>query len=202
VIYLIGGPARCGKSTLAARVRGNIDGQVLSGDAFVNALKENLDSSWVPDIYEHDVASIKEMPNDDAAIDRLRRRDEKMWQFYHSYIRTAVEDAPGDDLLLEGNLWPDFLELFSLPHKAVFLIDTSPQQVERLKTIQDSGDNNNWMRNFTDERLGAWANFNAIRSERYAKLCKKHGYRYFDIASDGVGKVLDDAYEYLFEKVV
>jgi hypothetical protein len=38
MIYLIGGPARMGTSTLAWRVRKEIDGHVLAGDAFVHSL--------------------------------------------------------------------------------------------------------------------------------------------------------------------
>lgn len=197
MIYLIGGSARCGKSTLAARVRKEVEGQVLAGDAFVHALQETLKPEWMPDIFDHAVASVSTVTTMEAKIDRLRRRDEAMWQFYESYIKTAVFDAPHDDILLEGNIWPDFLELFSLPHKAVFLLDTSAEQAERLAAIRGSSGDNNWMREFTDEKLVEWAKFNAARSERYVGLCRQHGYPYFDIAKHGIEGAEQRAFEYL-----
>ena len=203
MIYLIGGPARCGKSTLAARVRKQVDGQVLSGDAFTEMLRKNLSPEWVPDIYDHDMAPVRDMPDNTAKIDRLRRRDEAMWQFFSAYIRTAMEDAPSDDILLEGNVWPDYLENFVYPHKAVFLIDTSPNQVERLRQIRDDGgSDNNWMSHFTDDHLLDWARFNAERSLRYSQLCKQRGYVYFDIAELGIQGAEDAAAGYLLEKAI
>ncbi len=203
MIYLIGGPARCGKSTLAKRFRKEVDGGVLSGDAFVKALQTTLDTQSLPDIFDRTIASVKDSSNSiEAKIDRLRRRDEAMWQLYQAYITTAMQDAPRDDLLLEGNIWPDYLELLPYDHKAVFLIDTSPAQVERLKTIRDSVSDNNWMREYDDEKLQEWARFNAARSERYVQLCKKTGYTYFDIAKLGIEGAENAAFECLEAKVV
>lgn len=204
MIYIIGGPARCGKSTLAAQVRHKLDGLVLSGDAFVHALQENLRPEWLPDIFDHAVADVTQMHDIETRINRLRRRDEIMWQFYQSYLKTAQADAPHDDILLEGNIWPDFLELFSLKHEAVFLIDTSLAQSERLISIRDSGtdSDNNWMQHFTDEKMIAWAAFNAARSQRYMTLCAEHHYRYFDIAELGIQQAETLAFEHLLKKTL
>jgi hypothetical protein len=202
VIYLIGGPARCGKSTLAARVRKEIDGQVLAGDAFTHALQANLEPEWVPDIFDHAVANVSTVTNPEAKIDRLRRRDEAMWQFYQSYMQTAADDASADDILLEGNIWPDFLEAFELKHRAVFLVDTSPQQYERLLNIRDSDSDNNWMQGFSDEKMREWAEFNTKRSERYVALCERSGYAIFDIAQVGIEEAEQAAFSYLLKKAV
>lgn len=202
MIYLIGGPARCGKSTLARRLRKEIDGQVIAGDAFVRALKKNLDPSWVPDIFDHDVAHVG-IERAKAEVDRLRRRDEAMWQFYQAYLETAHEDAPADDVLLEGNLWPDHMELFELPYRAAYLVDTSvEEQAARLAGIRDGLSDNNWMRNFTDEKLLEWSAFNALRSRRYRELCEANGARYFDIAEYGIEDAQRRAFEYLRQKTV
>lgn len=186
MIYLIGGPARVGKSTLARQLRKEIDGQVLSGDAFIHSLQENLEPQWVPDVFDHIAASVIAMENPEMIIGRLRRRDETMWQFYQAYIKAAQQHAPGEDLLLDGNLWPDYLELFDREHRAVFLVDTSEdEQAQRLKTIRDSGSDHNWMQNYDDAKLATWAHFNALRSRHYKELCEKTGYPCFDIAEFG-----------------
>lgn len=202
MIYLIGGPARCGKSTLARRVRKEIDGLVLDGDAFVHALQATLKPEWEPDIFDHAVANIRGMHDNQTMIDRLRRRDEAMWQFYDAYFNTALRDEPESDMLLEGNLWPDYLELFDASHRAVFLIDTSPEHYERIKTIRDSDSSNNWMKEYSDDHLQAWAEFNQARSERYKQLCEGTNYPYFDIAEYGLEDSQQRAFEYLLQKSV
>ena len=202
MIYLIGGPARCGKSTLARRFRKEVNGDVLSGDAFVKALQATLEAQSLPDVFDRNIASVRDLSSIEAKIDRLRRRDEAMWQLYQAYITTAMQDAPRDDLLLEGNIWPDYLELLPYDHKAVFLVDTSPAQFARLKTIRDSVSDNNWMREYNDEKLQEWAQFNAARSERYVHLCEKTAYVYFDIAKLGIEEAENAAFEYLKAKVV
>lgn len=203
MIYLIGGPARCGKSTLARKVRREIDGQVIAGDAFVASLQSNLRAEWVPDIYDHKVAPVVKVHGHEAKINRLRQRDEMMWQFYEAYIKAAAADSPQDDLLLEGNIWPDSLKYFSLSHRAVFLVDTTPNQADRLMAIRDSKTNdNNWMQDYSDERIAEWALFNIARSERYIALCRQYDYVYFDINDGGMGIAQREAFEYLLSKAV
>jgi hypothetical protein len=202
MIYFIGGPARCGKSTLAARVRKEIDGQVIAGDAFVHALYDNLLPEWLPDLFDRKVDSVTAIHDPEAKVDRLRRRDAVMWQFYQAYIATATADAPGDDVLLEGNLWPDSLDTFAPVHRAAFLIDTSASQVERLIAIRDANGDNDWMREFSDQKLAEWAEFNIIRSRRYVALCDQYGYRYFDIAESGIADAEQRAFEYLTQNAV
>jgi len=203
VIYLIGGPARCGKSTLAERVRHKVDGDVLSADAFKKTLLQNLRPSWVPDIFDHVIAPVSTMSSATRQIDRLRRRDERMWQFYNGYIDAGLQASPHKDILIEGNIWPDFIAGVHHVHKAVFLVDLSEadQQFERLKQIRDSDDDNNWMKDraFTDRGLKRWAKFNRLRSERYVQLCRDYGYSYFDISRHGIAYAQDHAYESLLQ---
>jgi hypothetical protein len=194
VIYLIGGPARTGKSHLAERVRKHIDGQVLSGDAMVTALKKMLKPEWLPDLFEHNVRPLEQMHIASEKVDRLKRRDKTMWIFYSEYLRTALGDAPHDDVLIEGNLWPDFTHSLGFSHKAVFLVDTSPKQVERLIEIRDENGDNDWMKQYSNEELGEWAKFNALRSERYVSLCEKYDYPYFDIAGLGIEEASEEAF--------
>ncbi len=202
MIYLIGGPARAGKSTLAKMVRKEIDGQVLAGDAFVRSLRDNMEDQWIPDLFEHHNDPIEKHFPADAKIKRLRRRDKVSWQFYKAYLMAAAVGAAGDDVLIEGNIWPDFLPEFDLPHRAVFLIDTSPDQAVRLRKIRDSDSDNNWMRDFSDEKMDEWAMFNVVRSQRYIEYCQKHGFTYFDIADHGIEKAQLLAFEHLLHKKV
>src|SRR6266702_901695 len=187
MIYLIGGPARCGKSTVARRMRDFVHGQIISGDVVVHSLQVILKSEWLPDIYDNDIVGVTHIENLESKIDRLRRRDETMWQFYTAFCNASVESAPQDDILIEGSLWPDYLEGFSHPHKAIFLVDTSDDQFERLLATRDDKDSgNNLTRDYNDEQLKRWAHFNALRSKRYVELCGRYGYPCFDIAGHGM----------------
>ena len=204
MIYLIGGPARCGKSTLAERVRHQVSGDVISADAFKKTLLQNLRPSWVPDIFDHVIAPIGAMCNATRQIDRLRRRDERMWQFYNGYIDADLQASPHKDILIEGNVWPDFIADLRHAHRAAFLVDlaSAEEQFERLRKIRDSDDDNNWMktRDFNDRALRKWAKFNRLRSERYVQLCRDHSYPYFDISQRGIGYAQDRAYASLLQK--
>lgn len=205
MIYLIGGPARCGKSTLAARVRREVNGEVISADAFKKSLQLNLRAAWMPDIFDHVVAPVAKMSSLERQVDRLRRRDEQMWQFYVGYIDSALEATPHEDVLIEGNIWPDFIAGLRHSHQAAFMVDTSPsdEQFERLRAIRDDHDSdNNWMseRGFGDRQLKKWAKFNLLRSQRYVQLCQEFGYLYFDISRHGIQYSQDRAYDYLLQK--
>jgi uridine kinase len=203
MIYLIGGPSRCGKSVLAERVRREVDGEVISADAFKKSLQRNLRPLWVPDIYNHIIAPVGKMSSLSRQVDRLRRRDERMWQFFASYIDSALEASPHEDVLIEGALWPDFIAGLRHQHRTAFMVDTSPadEQFERLKIIRDGDDDNNWMseREYGDRQLKKWAKFSRLRSERYVQLCREFGYPYFDISHHGIQCAQDQAYDYLLK---
>lgn len=159
---------------------------------------------WVPDIFVHEVSPIDTLSDDEVKLERVRRRDTRMWAFYVRYLEEAA-GVHHDSVLLEGDIWPDTLALLKPLHRAVFLVDTSTpkKQAERLLQIRDSvGSDNNWMREWTDGRLQEWAHFNLLRSELYVRLCKKHQYPYFDIADGGMQVAETRAFEYLLSKKV
>ena len=199
MIYLVGGPARCGKSVLAEKLRQQVDGQVLSGDAINRSLRELTQPEWLPDLFEHVVDPLNEDDTAATRIDRLRRRDKVLWRFLASYF--AANDFQSDDnVLVDGALWPDFMAGLTLEHKAAFLVDTSPDHAERIRKIRDDGTSkNNWMseRGYTDEKITRWAEFNKARSRRVIELCNEYGYPYFDIADGGIDQAQARALDYL-----
>ena len=197
MIYLIGGPARCGKSTLARKVRKELDAQVISGDALRHSLIEQLTPEWFPALFEHTIDPFNEFETDEMRITRLRRRDEAMWGFYWRYIEAA--ETEGDNSLLDGNLWPDFIHTLPQAHKAVFLVDTSRDQAERIIAIRDAGGPNDWMRenHYTDGQIRKWANFNTLRSRLVIDLCRRYDYPFFDIREHGMSGTQALAFDYL-----
>ncbi len=204
MIYLIGGPSRSGKSTLAKRVRKHIDGQVISADAFQASLHEALKPEWEPDIFIDVINPIGDQQSDLAKVKRGRERDNAMWQFFAGYLKEAVHIS-GDDVLLDGMLWPDYIAALPLKHQAVFLVDTSPEQAERLIKIRDDGgSDNNWMgeHQYSNNKIHKWVSFNTARSKLCIELCEKYNYPYFDIADGGMQVAENRAFEYLLSKKV
>lgn len=204
MIYLIGGPSRSGKSTLARRVRKHIDGQVIDADAFQYSLHEVLKPEWEPNIFIDMINPISDELSDEAKVKRARERDGTMWNFFASYIQEAAR-VSHDDVLLDGMLWPDFISSLQHRHRAVFLVDTSPDQAGRLIAIRDNPQSeHNWMdeRRYSDERIHRWVSFNITRSQLYMDLCRKYNYHYFDIKDGGMQVAQDRAFEYLLSKKV
>lgn len=204
MIYLIGGPSRSGKSTLSKRVRKYIDGQVISADAFQASLHEVLKPEWEPDIFIDVINPIRDQQSDEAKVKRGRERDNAMWQFFAGYLKEATHISD-DDVLLDGMLWPDYIAAFPLQHRAVFLVDTSLGQAERLIKIRDGGgSDNNWMgeHQYSDSKIHRWVSFNIARSNLCIELCKKYHYPYFDIADGGMQVAENRAFEYLLSKRV
>lgn len=197
MIYLIGGAARCGKTTLARDVRQNFDGQVVSHDAVMVAIRSITTPDTLPDIFDKDVDPIADDDPPQKRIARLRRRDDVVWKFMKTYFGAAP--YANDDVLGEGCLWPSMLKELNIEHKAVFLVDTSLNHAERLIHIRDTSEYNNWMhdRKYTDEYMHLWADFNIERSREIIKECEEFGYRYFDIADNGIEQAHRDAAEYL-----
>ena len=203
MIYLIGGPARSGKSTLGRRLRKELDAQVMSGDALTESLLSNLKQSWLPDIFVHAVNPIRELKDSHAQVERVRARDQATWPFLARYIQEVAEQER-DNLLLEGDIWPDSVVSLAIPHKAAFLVDTSSviSQARRLKAIRDGAGSNNWMQHWSDKNLDDWAQFNLLRSQRYVQLCEETNGNYFDIADGGMQAAQDRAFDYLLKNAV
>jgi cytidylate kinase len=198
MIYLVGGPSRCGKTTLARKVRKIFNAQSVSGDAIVRSLKNVLEPDWAPDIFDKIHNPVSHTDPHDKQVDRLRQRDKYMWKFATEYI-TSVEYDGNDNVVFEGGLWPDFDIHFDVPFVAVFLVDTSIDRAAKLIAMRDHPDTqNNWMQagGWSDETITRWAQFDVYRSQQIIELCKKYHYQYFDIADWGIEHAQDLALEY------
>lgn len=197
MIYLIGGSARCGKSTLATKLRKDFDGQVLSGDSTRVAIRETSKPEWLPDVFDKIVDPTSENDPPAIRIARFRRRDQVVWDFLQKYFESVA--FAEDDVMVDGPLWPSMLEGYRPEHRAVFMIDTSVDHAERVMHIRDTAKHSNWMRDekYTDEVIRKWAQLNIERSKLMIAECEKHGYRYFDIAEHGLDGAQKLAAEYL-----
>lgn len=200
-IMIIGGPARVGKSTLARSIRPEISGQMIAGDAFSHGVRESVTVEQFPDLFINEVDKPSLTDPHDQHVARLRRRDRVMWSFFKNYIHAAAGESE-DDVLIDGNFWPDYLTELEVGHKAAFLVDTSPDRADMLRRIRDDdATENNWMRerNYTDEKIDLWAEMDKTRSATIIELCETHDYPYFDLAVHGICRAQELAREHLLK---
>jgi hypothetical protein len=204
-VLLIGGSARVGKSTLATRLRSQLNCQAISGDAMAKSIKNSIREEWLPDLFVHkgmSAVEFEQLPIDER-INQLRARDRALWTFASDYI-TAILHESTEDIIYCGGLWPDHIAAAPLDFEVVFLVDTSPNRAEFLKHIRDTSTDsaNDWMRDqgYTDERIEAWAQFDIERSRRIIELCKEHNMSYFDIAEHGIDQAQELAGQSLLSR--
>lgn len=198
-IMIIGGPARVGKSTLARSIRPEMSGQMIAGDAFAHSVRESVTVEQFPDLFINEVDKPQLTDPHDQHVARLRRRDKIMWSFFKNYIHAVVGESE-DDLLIDGNFWPDYLTELEVDHKAAFLVDTSHDRADMLKRMRDDDATaNNWMREraYTDERIDLWAEMDKTRSLTMIELCEAHDYPYFNLAVHGIHRAQELAREHL-----
>ncbi|MEO7364024.1 MAG: hypothetical protein ABIV43_00755 [Candidatus Saccharimonadales bacterium] len=195
---LIGGAARCGKSTLAREVRESTDMQSLSGDAFRTTLRKTAERGTFPALH---VARAEKIPAEKSFVDHhstnahleietKRTQARFIWPYIENYI-LAIEHESTDSVLVESiDVWPDLIAMSGLRHRAAFLVNTSPDQAERI--IASRGTNPyDWMHEneYSDARIRAWSDFNAQRGTLIRDLAEEAGYLCVDLAevsfSDG-----------------
>lgn len=156
-------------------------------------MKSFVKDEWHEELFGKKRGERSKTNTHDQRIDLLRVRDKTMWKLYHEYLKNAAKKSD-DDVLIEGNMWPDFIVELQLPHRAVFMVDTGKEHFKRLVAIRDgNGPKNNWMSHYTNEQLEPWAEFNIARSQRTIKLCKKFNYKYFDFKVFGSYKAQHQA---------
>jgi hypothetical protein len=184
---------------LAKKLRERTDNtHTLSGDALRHTLKELLPGK---DYLAYDVEMEEQYlgfyaKHADHALRELKTQGRHMWGFTKRYIE-AIKYESDASLIVDGiDLWPDLIKELTIPYKAIFLIDTSPDQWSRVIEQKDQYD---WLssRNLTQQQIVAWAHMSALRSEMLKNLCITNDFKYFDIAELGFSSAQESALKYL-----
>lgn len=165
-VFLIGGPARVGKSTLHRLLRRQFDGDAIDVDPLVPVME-----TWGNKRYnEHDLLFLAPHHWELSVmqwVKQLRYRDRARWQGYRAWI-LEHQRRHGGNILATGPFWPgDIARLATagqcrkkdtqppIDYRAVILIDTSPRHVERVRAItrQPATPSNNWLAGRSDDWL-------------------------------------------------
>lgn len=195
MLYLIGGGARCGKTTLAKKILVQKPGAAyLSGDSFRSALKPVLPAFHTSGVdASNPVAYITYYKvHTEQAIEETIKRAEALWPFIERYLTAYKHESDGDLIIESVDIWPQFIHRLPMPHKAMFMIDTDAAQWKRVTSHLGEND---WLtaKGLTPEQIEAWASYNAPRGNQISTLCKKYGYDYKDLATLGFATAQEEA---------
>jgi hypothetical protein len=182
VLYLIGGPARSGKSLLARRLLRQLDAPYLSTDYLTSGLAVGAPALGV----RH------ELPN--------RVRGERVWPVLAGMLRNIAEVEPA--YVVEGDvLLPDKVAQFAAEHggkvRACFLgyaRCTVPSKCASIRSVP--GPVNDWVAHLNEECLAELVAEMRAWSASLESECDRHGLPYFDGSADFEG-ALHHAVAYL-----
>lgn len=188
-ITMIGGPARVGKTTLARRWVSAHPSELVHLDHLLHALTAIAATDAL--------TSLRKAPSITTHtpgqwLSELRDRDAVLWKAAHAYAGAAQ-----GQLVIEGGLWPDWLQQLAVPHTAIFIVDTSEDSAERL--VQMTRRNpRSWIaqRGWPEDKIRVWATYNRFRSQVISELAIQHGYPVFDVAG-GIPDGQERALQYL-----
>ena len=180
-IHFISGAARVGKSHLYRTLHKSFEGDCVELDplltAFINFVKPEAGS---PILNPFGI----EGQNFDDWLTGLIEKDEAWWPFLQDWVEE--HSAYGSDFLLVGIVWPHLLERLKVPYRAVFLVDTDDEHVERAVRIARSGGTfNNWQADWPEDKIRQWGDFNLRRARYFKEQAEAFGHPVFDVAEHG-----------------
>lgn len=180
-LLIIGGPPRCGKSTLAQNTATARGISAVSGDALRRVLASaGIDFLPInPDTWA---------TNTDEFIHACKDRDSKVANACAVYAEQLLADYRS--IVVEGCLWADELERFTLPIRprngadylvqaevlAVHLFNNAPLEAEQERLrAQCKEDPTSWLNRYTAKQLDDFAIANRARGLKMAKVARDHG---------------------------
>lgn len=182
---IIGGPARCGKSTAAAVLRRKLGCVHIPGDALVAAVSPWMKSTFQPTIRHHWPV--------ESWLAAIKSRDQHVAKLLLGAVTPSVDD--GDTTVLDGTVWPKHIAWLQVPVRSVFMVDTGDQSERLLHIFHDEHASNNWQREagWSEDDVVRWAAYNRVRSQAYVDEALESGCEIVDIAELGIERAVEAA---------
>ena len=199
MIFLLGGPPRVGKSIISSRIQQKRAVSVVSTDTLGAVLENVLSPEAVPDLFAfgkfHEIPMaerVKLIMNDPAElIDYLRKESYIVWKAVEAFIRR--ENDEGRDVLIEGvAVLPELMSrLEDIPHRVVFIGHQGESLKENIKKSAEENEHD-WMRDVSDQYIGAFAIFVKRMSGYIEQETKKYGFKYIEMDKKLFGDVTEE----------
>jgi hypothetical protein len=178
MLYLVGGPVRVGKSSLARLALQRKQISSITTDALTTSIGRNIPETRLAGSY---------IPQEEW--------EQNFYPFLRRFIKTINYDY--DDFLIEGApISPAIVTKLATKFelRAVF-VGNSQQSIENLMAHLG---NNIWLRNVSPEDLAKIPGRIIARSIELEQSCTEYNYAYVDLAGNFNQKI-EDAYNCLFE---
>lgn len=180
-LLIIGGPPRCGKSTLAQNTTTTHGVSAVSGDA----LRRVLASSGIGFLpIDPNTWAV----NTDGFIHACKDRDSKVANACRVYAEQFLADYRS--IVVEGCLWADVLDQFALPIRprngtdlliqpevfALHLFNNAPLEAEQERLhAQCKEDLTSWLNRYTTKQLDDFAIANRARGLKMTEVARDRG---------------------------
>lgn len=168
MLYVVGGPARSGKSTLARRFSEELKIPYFCVDQVLIGLEKGAPGLGIT--------------HEQRTLDRAG----KMWMILKPMLVNIYKSEP--EYFMDGDvLLPEYMA--ELGQEIEFIkvcylgyAHSDPQQ--KLKSIREYTGPNNWMKNLSDDEILDHVNYGIELSEYLEKEAQKYNFKYFDTSSD------------------
>lgn len=188
MIYLLGGPPRVGKSTIARAFPKKFGISVVSTDSLGSILENVLSPEAEPGLFVF--SKFNEMPaadrinmlveNTPDLIGYVIEESRAVWKAVKPFI--LKEEEEGRDVLMEGvAILPELVRLnMNMDYRAVFI---GNQGNENKRNIKKGAENNahDWMRHASDEYMDAFATFVVRMSAYIEQEARQYGFSYIEM---------------------
>jgi 2-phosphoglycerate kinase len=198
MIYLLGGPPRVGKSIVANKLQQKHTVSVVSTDTLGAVLEHVLSPEAAPDMFVFDkfnqipmAKRVKLITKEPAMlIDYVRKESQVVWKAVEAFIRKEHDE--GRDALIEGvAVLPELVsQLEYIPHRVVFIGNQGENHQENMKKSIEEHEHD-WMRNVSDQYIGAFALFVKRMSAYIEQEAEKHGFEYIEMNKEVFGNVTE-----------
>ena len=188
MIFLLGGPPRVGKSIISNEIRLKHAVSVVSTDTLGAVLENVLSPESAPDLFvfgrfnKMPMAERVKMITKDPAelINYVRKESHVVWKAVEAFIRR--ENDEGRDVLIEGvAVLPELIsQIKDIPHRVVFIGNQGENHKENIKKFAEENEHD-WMRNTSDQYIGAFAMFVKRMSTYIEQEAKKYGFEYIEM---------------------
>jgi 2-phosphoglycerate kinase len=199
MIFLLGGPPRVGKSIISSEIRQKHAVSVVSTDTLGTVLEKVLSPEAAPDLFvfskfnEMPMAErVKLMMTEPAVLtDYVRRESHVVWKAVEAFVRREYDE--GRDALIEGvAVLPELVsQLEDISHRVVFIGNQGENHKENIRKSAEENEHD-WMRNVSEQYIGAFAVFVQRMSAYIEQEARKYGFEYIEMGTEPFRDVAEE----------